>query len=371
MWIIFYKRGHSRLKKKSIIDNFLHFAVHNSFLFTVIIMGLIHAILLGTMWYAGVKPLLYFNILSVIVYIFCVLLCSYGIIMPVYISIFMEVSLYAATSVYFIGWECGSPYFIFSIIPILIYFGSFLFKGSKRWIPVILLAISLSLFVFLYLRRGHMVPVFLVSTNVKAFLMLFTTFSMAISIIFYNVIFIYSSEHELNRLEEENDQLSADAKEDTLTHLLNRRGFMPIIKEVINNGNEPFCVAFCDIDNFKRINDSYGHDCGDEVLIHITKIIVSLMQGCEVCRWGGEEIIILMRGYDLTSAKNKLEDIRNTIENSPTTFYNKRVSATLTIGVEEYSKSYKDVEDLIKVADERMYYGKQHGKNIVIDKTVE
>jgi diguanylate cyclase (GGDEF)-like protein len=78
-----------------------------------------------------------------------------------------------------------------------------------------------------------------------------------------------------------------------------------------------------------------------------------------------------MRGYDLTSAKNKLEDIRNTIENSPTTFYNKRVSATLTIGVEEYSKSYKDVEDLIKVADERMYYGKQHGKNIVIDKTVE
>ena len=147
MWIIFNKRGHSRLKKKSIIDNFLYFAVHNSFLFTVLIMGLIHAILLGTMWYAGVKPLLYFNILSVIVYIFCVLLCSYGIIMPVYISIFMEVSLYAATSVYFIGWECGSPYFIFSIIPILIYFGSFLIQRFKKVDPVILLAISLSLFV--------------------------------------------------------------------------------------------------------------------------------------------------------------------------------------------------------------------------------
>ena len=359
------------MKKNGIINNFLHFAVHNSFLFTVFVMGLIHAVLLGIMWYAGVKPLLYFNILSVTVYVFCILLCHYGIIMPVYISIFTEVSLYAATSVYFIGWDCGSPYFLFSIIPILIYFGSFLLKGSKKWIIAVLITITLALFTFLYLERGHMVPLILVSPGVKATLMLFTTFSMAISIIFYNVIYIYSSEYELNRLEEENDQLSADAKEDTLTHLLNRRGFMPIIKEVINNENEPFCVAFCDIDNFKRINDSYGHDCGDEVLIHIAKIIVSMMQGCEVCRWGGEEIIILMRGYDLTSAKNKLEDIRNTIENSPTTFYNKRVSATLTIGVEEYSKSYKDVEDLIKVADERMYYGKQHGKNIVIDKTVE
>ena len=359
------------MKKKSIIDNFLHFAVHNSFLFTVLIMGLVHAVLLGTMWYAGVKPLVYFNILSVIVYIFCVLLCNYGIIMPVYISIFVEVCLYASTSVYFIGWDCGSPYFLFAIVPILIYFGSFLFKGSKRWIVVIMLAITLALFTFLYLRRGHMVPVLLVPTYIKAFLMLFTTFSMALSIIFYNVIFIYSSEHELNRLEEENDQLSADANEDTLTHLLNRRGFMPIINDLVNsNAEETFSVAFCDIDNFKRINDSYGHDCGDEVLRHITKIITGIMQGCEVCRWGGEEIIILMRGYDLQTAKNKLEDIRKTIENSPTTFYNKRISATLTIGVEEYSESYQDVEELIKVADERMYYGKQHGKNIVIANTV-
>lgn len=357
------------MNKKGIINSFLHFAVHNSFLFTVIIMGLVHAVLLGIMLYAGVKPLLYFNILSVTVYTFCILLCHYGIIMPVYISIFTEVGLYAATSVYFIGWDCGSPYFLFAIIPILIYFGCYLFKGSNRWIIVVLISIALALFTFLYLRRGHMVPVFLVSPGVKATLLLFTTFSMVISVIFYNVIYIYSSEYELNRLEEENGQLSAESKEDTLTRLLNRRGFMPIINDVANRSNEAtFSVAFCDIDNFKRINDSYGHDCGDEVLRHITKIIVGMMQGCEVCRWGGEEIIILMRGYDLVSAKNKLEDIRKTIENSPTTFYNKRISATLTIGVEEYNDSYKDVEDLIKVADERMYYGKQHGKNIVIDK---
>ena len=74
-----------------------------------------------------------------------------------------------------------------------------------------------------------------------------------------------------------------------------------------------FCVAFCDIDNFKRVNDSYGHDGGDEVLRHITKIIKREMQGCSVCRWGGEEFVILMRDYDFAVAKEKMEYLRKVI----------------------------------------------------------
>ena len=127
-----------------------------------------------------------------------------------------------------------------------------------------------------------------------------------------------------------------------------------------------FCIAFCDIDNFKRINDTYGHDCGDEVLRHISRMIKREMHGCEICRWGGEEMIILMRDYDLTVARQKMEYIRRCVETNPTVFYNKRISATITIGLEEYNNDYHEPEDIIKVADERMYYGKQHGKNILI-----
>jgi diguanylate cyclase (GGDEF)-like protein len=65
-------------------------------------------------------------------------------------------------------------------------------------------------------------------------------------------------------------------------------------------------------------------------------------------------------------AKEKMEYLRKSIENSPTIFYNKRISATITIGLEEKREEHQEPDDIIKVADERMYYGKQNGKNIVI-----
>ena len=74
----------------------------------------------------------------------------------------------------------------------------------------------------------------------------------------------------------------------------------------------------------------------------------------------------MMRDYDMAVAKEKMEYVRRTIETSPTIFYNKRIPATVTIGVEERREVHKEAEEIIKIADERMYYGKQHGKNIVV-----
>ena len=85
----------------------------------------------------------------------------------------------------------------------------------------------------------------------------------------------------MNTLEKENEQLSVDAKNDILTDMLNRRGFKPKVDEQIKNAaKETFSVAFCDIDNFKRVNDSYGHECGDEVLKHISRMIKKEMSDC-------------------------------------------------------------------------------------------
>jgi diguanylate cyclase (GGDEF)-like protein len=197
--------------------------------------------------------------------------------------------------------------------------------------------------------------------------MIFTTFVMVFSIAFYNTIYIYSSEYEKVGLEKENEKLIVDAKEDALTGLLNRRGFIPIVESLMKGDiRNNFCVAFCDIDNFKRVNDSYGHDCGDEVLRHIAKLIKREMTNCSICRWGGEEMVILMKDYDFEVAKHKMEYLRKCVETTPTVFYNKRIAVTITIGLEEYKETHKEPDDVIKVADERMYYGKQHGKNVVI-----
>lgn len=355
------------MNKKGILDKTMHVLVHNSFMFTVAIMGLVHAVLLVTMWISGVAELAWFNVLSVVVYLFCFILCRLGHIMPVYVSVFLEVTVYSSVATSIAGWRSGSYFFLFSIVPIIIYFGCVLFKGSKRWIVFGMLVINFATFVALYLLFADAAPIRLLPDAARKFLVVFSSFAMVFAVIFYNAIYIYSSESERGSLERKNKQLSLDATEDDLTNLLNRRGFLPVIKSYMSDERtKHFCIAFCDLDNFKRINDSYGHDCGDEVLRNVTRLLKREMHGCDVCRWGGEEFIILMRDYDLAVAKEKMEYIRKTIETTPTVFFNKRVSITLTIGVEENKDDYKEPEEIIKVADERMYYGKQHGKNIVI-----
>ncbi len=345
----------------------MHFLVHNSFLFTIAIMGLVHLTLLAVMAYAKVMPLFYFNILSVVVYLFCIILCKLGQILPVYFSLIIEVAIYAATTVYFIGWDSGAYCFLISIVPIIIYFGCFIFEGRKRWIIVIMLLVDFSVFTYLYLMYVNAEAVYHVSGALRTFLFVFTSFVMTFSVIFYNMIYIYSSESAVLSLERKNEQLTLDATEDVLTGLLNRRGFLPIVDGFMKDKTKNnFCIAFLDIDNFKRINDSYGHDCGDEVLRHIARIIKKEVPGCDICRWGGEEITILLEKYDFKRAIDKMEYLRKLIEMTPTVFFNKRIPVTVTIGLETYLDSYTDPESIIKTADKRMYFGKQHGKNILV-----
>ena len=355
------------MKKNGLIDKTMHFLVHNSNFVTVMVMGMVHAVLLAIMLAVEVTPLVSFNILSVIVYIFCMVLCRTGHVLPVYISIVLEVTAYTIISTYYIGLRCGTYCFLFSIVPIIIYLGCFLFKGKARWHIVVLLLLNFGLFIYLYVKFARVKPVYELSETIMLITVIFSAFVMVFSTIFYNIIYIYSSEVEVDDLEEKNKQLTIDAREDALTGMLNRRGFVPIVEKLMNDkGNAHFSVSFLDIDNFKRINDSYGHDGGDEVIRHITKLISREMKGCNTCRWGGEEFIILMENTDLAAARKEMEYLRKVIETSPTVFFNKRIPATITIGVEEYRDIYSVPEDIINVADERMYYGKQNGKNIVI-----
>ena len=70
------------------------------------------------------------------------------------------------------------------------------------------------------------------------------------------------------------------------------------------------CFSIFDIDDFKKINDSYGHDAGDEVLKHITQLMKRELGEYDICRWGGEEIVILLRDSDLYAVKDKMETLR-------------------------------------------------------------
>ena len=122
-------------------------------------------------------------------------------------------------------------------------------------------------------------------------------------------------------------------------------------------GYKNISYLFCDIDNFKSINDTYGHQVGDEILKEVAGILSGNVRNIDtVCRWGGEEIIISLMGVDESGAVEKAEKLRKLVE--------KESRATISTGVSSFKEGIS-FEKLIKQADEAMYLAKRGGKNCV------
>ena len=225
------------MKENSVFEKLMHFLIHNSFLVTVTVMGLVHATLLAIVILAGVRPLISMNILSVVVYLFCIVLAKFGHMLPVYLSLIVEVTSYAIVSTYYTGWECGSWCFLFSIVPIIIYFGAFLFKGNQRWFIVLMLVVNFAVYVVLYLRFDGEEALFRVTPLIRDILILFSSFMMVFATIFYSMIYIYASEMEKTSLEKKNEKLTAE-----ISKLTDKKLFVDI-KEIKRPDRDAQLVA--------------------------------------------------------------------------------------------------------------------------------
>ncbi|MBR0485617.1 MAG: GGDEF domain-containing protein [Oscillospiraceae bacterium] len=158
---------------------------------------------------------------------------------------------------------------------------------------------------------------------------------------------------------------------DTLTHLLNRRSMDDYLQKAYqeaNHGGTDFCLLMMDIDDFKKVNDTYGHDCGDEVLRYVANTVsAGVRKDDSVFRWGGEEILVLMRS-EKTQASLSAERIRRKIEQDTVSYRGKEnVSVTITIGISSYRNGIT-IQQMMDEADQNLYYGKKHGKNQVVSR---
>lgn len=196
--------------------------------------------------------------------------------------------------------------------------------------------------------------------NIIAFCILITI----ISFLFMSTI--RSSNEELESKKLQYKQLSS---KDPLTKLANRRSMaenLNLAMHHLKRDKQDFSLILGDIDNFKKINDTYGHDCGDKVLVMVSDVISSQMRdGDFVCRWGGEEILILVKG-NIASATIVAERILDRIRENEIIHDNQTVKVTMTFGVAQADERIQ-IEDVIQKADNRLYYGKQHGKNMVVN----
>lgn len=162
---------------------------------------------------------------------------------------------------------------------------------------------------------------------------------------------------------------------DHLTGLPNRRAFETVLKtehEAARAAGEPLCVAFCDIDHFKRINDSHGHEAGDRVLKAVAKTLARISDDrCHVARHGGEEFVILFRGCTLDQAWNKLDATREAMArrrlvNRATDLPFGRI--TFSGGIADVL-AYSSPREALKAADDALYSAKSQGRNQIVRAT--
>ncbi|WP_187647846.1 GGDEF domain-containing protein [Nitrosophilus labii] len=152
---------------------------------------------------------------------------------------------------------------------------------------------------------------------------------------------------------------------DPLTELYNRRGFEKELERVISDSKNVFLI-YLDIDDFKKINDQYGHNVGDEVLKNIGEILKNFIRkGTKAFRLGGEEFAIILSDLTQQDVYKIAERLRKVIENHNVRIDEKIISYTASFGITEYKES-ESMEEFLDRADKAMYEAKKKGKNRVV-----
>lgn len=166
----------------------------------------------------------------------------------------------------------------------------------------------------------------------------------------------------------ESETFLDDAHHDKLTDVKNRMGFYHDYEKTYRSliTNSPVSMYICDIDFFKKVNDTYGHNAGDAVLKHVADLFKCSTRACDgIYRWGGEEFIAIMPNTELEEAAMAAERMRSNVEASVCKFEDLEIKVTMSFGVSQLSP-VKSIEENIKAADEKLYEAKSTGRNRVI-----
>lgn len=194
----------------------------------------------------------------------------------------------------------------------------------------------------------------------QAYLLLYTVLAgMAITCLFF---LFYKKTIDF-------DLLQRKSVHDALTGLHNRRGLDEQLPELLRQAertHEPISVLFIDIDNFKRFNDEFGHETGDQVLMHLARTLENSLQRPMdfLCRWGGEEFVVVLPNTDQYGAQHIAERILNDVRQLTCVFAMSATQITVSIGLSTMIRNPENKhEDLIDQADKAMLNAKINGRN--------
>lgn len=323
--------------------------------------GMLHLVYLFLFWKMGCIFMACYNIFSIGVYALAIFFVCHGWARACITMAHLEVCLFVTLAVLVTGWSFGFQLLLICTAS-LVYFCPY----RHRFTPYIASICELVLFMGLYLVTKYTgwEPVMGMESGIfKQVFYLLNSFAVFFLILFSAYRANLSSKTIQDQLLEENRGLSQMATHDSLTGLWARRAASEMLGDLWDEclrGNEQFTVAMGDVDDFKSINDTYGHGAGDTVLKSVSALFMPLM----TFRWGGEEFLFVFPGQSKGETLEEVETLSQKIAGLTFCFDGRELHTSMTFGLADSTEG-STIEEIVSIADQRMYKGKRAGKNRV------
>lgn len=276
--------------------------------------------------------------------------------------LFYELYIFMIVSIIYLGWKYGFQHYCISFTVAIFFCDYYLNKNKKVRKRIIAMAIF-NMLLYIGLRLWTNKYPFIYSVE-NEFIEKTVFILNTILTFFFVTMYLYIYSTTVNKLETD---LRNSAEIDYLTGIFNRRKMISVMEEKLKHSeNKNLLFAMVDVDFFKKVNDSYGHSAGDEVLCRIAELLKNYNTNSikySVCRWGGEEFLVMYE-YDSsqTEAIAEFEEIRKSVEKHNIEYEKNMIKITITIGLVFY-KDGETLDSLIKEVDSQLYIGKENGRN--------
>lgn len=333
---------------------------------------IVHGVLTVVFMCARVPQLVISNLTAILLYTFVYLNCvKRGRYICYTWILFFIIQIHSVFAYIMLGWDYGFSLYCIIIMPLAV-FAFYLFEKENIHIKKIMfadfvvLACVLGSRVWVYKHGAFVVR----NRNWAVGVSTFNMYVCGTITILLCSMFIYQRVYTDNKLKKQTERLDFMANYDSLTMLRNRRNLRSVLlKEMYQRkektNTKPMCIALGDIDDFKKINDKYGHDCGDMVLVKLGSIFIDKIKDLGYAgRWGGEEMLFMFPML-LEDSKALVSDITKEINEYVFTYNDEKFKVSMTFGITEYAEGVTLDEMLIK-ADMLMYQGKSAGKNQIV-----
>ena len=257
------------------------------------------------------------------------------------------------------GVENTGPLWIFVVAPVSVFI-----HGLKRGL------IDIALFVAI-ISTIMFIPTDIVAHATYSIGFKLRLLASFLTVTFLSALYEYSRQQSYKHTLELSKKYQQLAHFDPLTQLSNRRDALYILQREqarILRSNEPFSIILCDVDHFKKINDQYGHNAGDAVLIELAKLFTNnIREQDSVARWGGEEFLFILPQTLAKNANELAVKIQETLQKHLFNYEDDKITVTVSMGIEQFNGN-NSIDEVINNADKYLYQAKNAGRNQIFPK---